>query len=215
MYYLLLLFFARALAGEWIDPHDMNVESNTKVWKLEKYKTSLDCNCSEDIAFIYLKRIVSLLLSSTTLEQENSSILKGIYFFDKEKDYNFLEKFSVSEKIDAKTLKELDTIIRTAFNKKISDDVLEILDSTKEKFTKLFNMRTLILLAVSLALYIFYYLIRTNFTFWYTLRYFLFIILIVDYGYRYQILLEVILNYLIWLIFEKNIFRRLKYTILK
>lgn len=200
MWYLLFLFFTNTLAQKWVDPHDMNTnhvteDSNIQINKLDK--PTLECNCSsaatDDLAFIYLKRIINLLVSSTTSDDdENVPFLRGKYVFNTEgEDYKFLKKFMMSEKIDPQDLRKLDHVLETAFDKKFTDHILNILVTSTNNFLNFFNVKLLILFATCTALFILCYLLKSSFSFWYIMRYFCFIIWIIDYAFRYQILLEV------------------------
>lgn len=199
MQYLLLVLFANTLAGQWVDPHDMDMKYPKDLSQQTNQlgeKSISKCICSqpvvEDMAFVYLKRVISLLLSSASSDDENISLLKGKYFFDKDgEDYTFLLKFTSSKENNLEDLRHLDTILNAAFNKKFSDSILNILVTTNNFFSQLLNVKTITFVAACITLFIFYYLLKTNFTFWYILRYFIFIIWIIDFAFRYQYLLEV------------------------
>lgn len=198
-YLLLVLLVQISLAREWIDPHDMDTMPGPKVSNagvikhgdiVAEYKSFQDVK--DEMNFVYLKRIVSLLVSSAYPHQEKDSLLKGIYYFDKEaEEYKFLLKFINSEKSEPNVLRQLDSILHSAFSKNYAENILNIIVSTNDIFLNLFNSRTIILLAACIALLIFIHLLRSNYSFWYIFTYFLFIIWIVDYAIRYQMLLEV------------------------
>lgn len=203
MQYLLLILFTNTLAGEWIDPHSMDTKDVTKdssqgTNQLHKEpeepnsKSAFVQPAADDIAFVYLKRVISLLLSSATSDDQDISKLKGKYFLDKDgEDYTFLMKFTSSEKNNLQDLRKLDSILKGAFSKKFSESILDVLVTTNVFFSQLFNAEILTIMAACIALYIFYHLLKTNFTFGYIFKYFLFIIWIIDYAFRYQHLSEV------------------------
>lgn len=203
MRYLLLILFSNSLAREWIDPHDMDTkhvikdssqDTNQLLEKPEEQNSKSHClqPAADDITFVYLKRVISLLLSSATSDDQDISKLKGKYFFNKDgEDYTFLMKFTSSEKNDPQELRKLDSVLKDAFSKKFSESVLDILVTTNIFFSQLLNADTLTIMAACTALYIFYHLLKTNFSFGYIFKYFLFIIWIIDYAFRYQNLSEV------------------------
>lgn len=197
MQYLLFIFFTNVFAREWIDPHDMNEMYSTDIilQKLHLPKNPISqCTCSNpmvDVNLTYLKRIVGLLISSTTLDGDN--ILRGKYYFDKETaNYQFLKDFLTRKEIDIQELRQLDNILTTAFNKDFSGYVVDVIGRINEKLSNFFDIKIIIFVGVCTALYIFYYLLKTNFSYLYILKYFVAIVLIVDYGLRYQVLLEVL-----------------------
>lgn len=202
MQYLLLVILVQiSLAREWIDPHDMKMNTmyGPEISNQEEIKQAVTVaddksfqDTKEEINFVHLKRIVSLLVSSASPDQEKDSLLKGIYYFNKEaEEYKFLLKFIKSEKSEPNDLRQLDSILQSAFRNNYTENILNIILSTNDIFLYLLNSRTIILLAACIALLIFIHLLRSNYSFWYIFNYFLFIIWIVDYAIRYQMLLEV------------------------
>lgn len=198
MQYLLFILFCNALAGQWIDPHDMdtkyvNKDSNQYANPvLEEQNSNYNSvqPVADDITFIYLKRVVSLLLTSATSDDQH--LLKGIYSFEKDgENYAFLMKFTSAEKNDLQNLRQLDAVLKAAFSKKFSEHFMDNLVTANTFFRRLLSNEILTIIAACIALYIFYYLLKTNFTFWYIFRYFIFMIWIIDYAFRYQSLLEV------------------------
>lgn len=201
MHYFLFIIFAQAMGvlAEWVDPHDMDLKhrkvepipNNSVSEKYKVTKVSSESDYSEDkIVFHYLKRVISLLLSST--EEEDPNVLRGRYLFHKEKDdYKFLVEFISSEKIDLQKLRQLDNVLSAVFSKSFSEVVVDILITTNEKLLSFLNTNILFIFAVIVALYILYHLKNQNFSFVYVLKYFLFVVVIIDYAHRYQVLLEV------------------------
>lgn len=196
MQYLLFIVISQALAAEWRDPHDMNPTNfqtvlNSEVFDPVVLKTTNDCSCRDyELVTVYLKRIVGLLVTSAVSSDDITPDLKGFYIFDKE-DYKFLKKFSTIETVDQNHLRQLETILNAAFYKKTSDEILRILVTTSHNVTSLLDIRAAIFIGVLISLYILYYLLKTNFSFTYIFKYFLFIMWIIDYGHRYQTLIEV------------------------
>lgn len=202
MKYLLFVLLSQASVAEWTDPHNMNpeyIKTNSDVYNPVGISTK-DCNCTNykdyEIGIIYLKRIVGLLATSKVSIDDHTSALKGSYVFDKEEDFIFLKKFSTSEQIDQNLLRQLETILNSAFHKTTSYEFVDILVTSSQNFTHLFDNRAVIYLGVIISLYILYHLLKSKFSFSYILKYFLFILWIIDYGYRYQALIEVSLFYL-------------------
>lgn len=199
MLYLWFILFIQMVAGEWLDPHDMNFKPKTKLNQLkngpEPKLNPEGCNCSkhvDNVHITYLKRIVSLLISSTTVDSHNPDVLIGKYvFFNQKDEIKFLHQFLATEEIDTQKLRELDNILNEAFRKNVLDNVFENLLTIYDRLIELFNTNTMFYIGIAIALYIFYYLLNTNFGYWYTLKYFIFIILIIDYGFKYQAMKEV------------------------
>lgn len=210
MRFLLFIFFTGVLAEEWTDPHDMNpkiIETNSNSDGTSSdiffpiVKPTKECNCSElreaDLTLVYLKRIVGLLVTSTTSNDENTSAFKGKFVFDSVEDYNFLVQFSRIEKVDQNDLKQLDSIMHSAFNRKTSDEIQNFLFNSTQIFLNSVDNQIFIVIGTILFLYIMYYLLMKNFSYAYIWKYFLFVIWIIDYGFRYQALIEVSLLH-IW-----------------
>lgn len=197
MQYLLFILFCNTLAGQWMDPHDMDTkyvkdssQYANQVLEEQNSKYNSVQPVADDITFAYLKRVVSLLLSSATSDDQN--ILTGKYSFEKDgENYAFLMKFTSTEKNDLENLRQLDAVLKNAFSKKFSEHFMDNLVNPNTFFRQLLSNEILTIIAACIALYIFYYLLKTNFTFWYIFRYFLFMIWIIDYAFRYQSLLEV------------------------
>lgn len=195
MFYFLFWFIllTGVVADEWIDPHDMN--SRNSRMNRPVVDSNKECNCSNfkeiDLTLIYLKRIVGLLVTSTITEDEKISSLKGKFSFDNMEDYEFLIKFSSMEEVDQNHLRQLNSIMHSAFRRKISDEFLNHFCRSNQTLSKLFENRIVIFTGMVISLYLLYSLLKSNFSFAYIWKYFLFIIWIIDYGLRYQALTEV------------------------
>nr|CAH7758290.1 unnamed protein product [Callosobruchus chinensis] len=196
---VLLLTTSAVFSNQWVDPHDMNTNAKEKLRetlgeKQVAHITVDQCNCSEqkltdDTSLLFLKRIIALMLNSVTLD-EVSGQSKGKYFIS-DIDSQFLKEFSIREYATQEDLRQLDGIFSSMFTKSKSDETLEALLSAKEKFLHLvLSHDTLVLVGVLVCLYVAVNLFRNKYTFREIICYFVMMILIIDYGFRYITLRE-------------------------
>lgn len=210
---LLIIFlgYCFCLDRQWEDPHDMNTNAKQKIEQLGlkdsvfetegKNKDQAECNCSEknrikisdELSYVYLKRIVSLLINSATADVRNVRMRNCKFALDVETEsYKFLLEFIVNKEVDTQKLRQLDTILTNLLQRSITDDIYDVVLTTQERFFHLLlDVKTLILIGACIAIYIAYHLSQTQFSFGYIIKYFSLIIWILDYACRYQTLLEV------------------------
>ncbi|KAJ8911440.1 hypothetical protein NQ315_005753, partial [Exocentrus adspersus] len=204
IYLLLLSALSQVIYSEWIDPHDMN--TNTK----QSLKKSLstgnlmyrneECHIStkENSSLIYLKRVVNLIINSVHIDRSTSSDVTDsveyrgqLYFNVNEDELNFLKKFSAMNEVHVDDLRKLDTILSSSLERSNFDKISGLLFSTKEKIYELIvNYDCLPVLALLVFMYIAFNLFKSNFSIWYVFRYFVFMVIIIDFMQRYQQLVK-------------------------
>ncbi|KAJ8975860.1 hypothetical protein NQ317_015898 [Molorchus minor] len=197
----LLWIIVSEISTQWIDPHDMNSVPHSNLNQFSNVGEEREViygdipidrgTIEENNSLVYLKRFVSLFLNSANINKNDPMSHGKLHFRLDKKSYQFLNEFSSSDHINVEDLRKLDTILSDIFHRDFSDDISDIVISTQEKvFTLLFSKNSLPLVGLCVFVYIAYNLFRSNFSLWYVLRYFLVLILLLDYVQRYQQLYE-------------------------
>lgn len=200
---IIIFCLTSALAlAEWVDPHNMNTNAKAKYVKpiLKKSQSALfrgeelHVDNSFRLCSANLRRIVSVLLNSAYLDKRDPEIYKGhIQFNIKPHDFNFLLNFGKDEDLDLEQFRKLDTIFSESFKKSYVDAYRHKLREFGVKlYSAIFNIETLWILGVPFLLYVVYQFFRNDFSFMYVAKYLIILVLIVDFGYRYKHLLQVI-----------------------
>ncbi|KAJ8937003.1 hypothetical protein NQ314_012085 [Rhamnusium bicolor] len=196
LFILLFTIFSQVLSVEqWLDPHDMNTNSKKNLKKPDSENLDIHMkehgkiNVEENNSLIYLKRFVNLLINSANLDKSDPKAYNGkLHFILDNESFKFLRDFSNSEHVNLDQLRKLDTILSHIFyTKNYLDDISEVFLSSQEKvFQFLFSKNSLPLLGLCMLLYVTYNLFRSNFSTWYVLRYFIVVVIFIDFIQRYQ-----------------------------
>lgn len=216
VYIFSTIFVTNTLASQWIDPHDMNTNVKQKYMKPTLKKSFSTSSVDDKIVDVmpeicasYLKRIVAVLMSSAHIDKRDPEIYHGhIRFNLNPNEFDFLANFG-KEDISLDRLRKLDTIINGSFKRTFIDEYLDTIETFQLKlYSLVLNIHNLWLLGAACLIYVVYQLIKNDFSFAYILKYLIIIIWIVDFGFRYHHLLEVLLliEYLIYLYIKQILF---------
>lgn len=221
---IIIFCFTSVLADQWVDPHNMNTNAKAKyikpILKKSQSASSIGEEPPEDNSFrlcsANLRRIISVLLNSAYLDKRNPDLYKGhIQFIIEPHDYDYLLNFGKDDDLGLEQFRKLDTIFSESFKKSYVDAYHHKLREFGVKlYSVIFNIETLWILGVSFLLYVVYQFFRNDFSFTYVAKYLIILVLIVDFGFRYKYLLQVIptvQRYCLVLLLLN--FRRLKNTI--
>lgn len=199
---IIIFCLTSVLADQWIDPHNMNTNAKAKYVKPILKKSQSTSSIGEELPVdnsfrlcsANLRRIINVLLNSAYLDKGDPEIYKGhIQFNIKPHDYDFLLNFGKDEDLGVEQFRQLDTIFSESFKKSYVDAYRHKLRQFGVKFySAIFNIETLWIMGVPFLLYIVYQLFRNDFSFMYVAKYLIILVLIVDFGYRYKHLLQVI-----------------------
>lgn len=205
----LLSVFSEGIAQQWIDPHDMNTNAKQYLKKssssgdLAYKKEACNVHIEESNYLIYLKRVINLILNSADINESDSLEHHGhIRFAISQEDLIFLKSFSTMQNVNIEDLRKMDTILSNSLERSYLDIISNMFSSTQEQVQQLIsNQNCLPLLALSVCFpYIAYNLYKTNFSIWYVLRYFMSMVVMIDFVQRYQQLSQVGLLIFIWFV---------------
>ncbi|KAG5887445.1 hypothetical protein JTB14_003296 [Gonioctena quinquepunctata] len=198
--FIIISSFAGVLSDKWIDPHDMDTNSKRNLRRsrsaslgdVDKYPSTISGVQEDKTTLVYLKRVISLLLNSAVVTGSDTKLRSGKYELKTDSEsYKFLSEFVSDQNINVESLRKLDTILSDIFSRNISDDFLNAFSSFQDKlYNVLCNFQSAILLGTFVCLYVVFKLLKSNFSFWYIIRYLLTLILIIDYAFRYRQLYE-------------------------
>lgn len=202
---IIIFCLTSVLADQWVDPHNMNTNAKAKYVKpiLKKSQSTSSIGLigeeppvdnSFRLCSANLRRIISVLLKSAYLDKRDPELYKGhIQFNIKAHDYDILLNFGKEEDLGVEQFRQLDTIFSESFKKRYVDAYRHELRQFGDKFySAIFNIESLWIMGVPFLLYIVYQLFKNDFSFLYVAKYLIMLVLIVDFGYRYKHLLQVI-----------------------
>uniref|UniRef100_A0A6P7F1Q7 Uncharacterized protein LOC114325073 n=1 Tax=Diabrotica virgifera virgifera TaxID=50390 RepID=A0A6P7F1Q7_DIAVI len=157
--------------------------------KQECYKPSLK---EETMAIMYLKRTITLLLSSSSLEPNSADEYTGSYHYQSNsEEHEFLKSFVNSKVISEEHMRRLDTVLSTVFSKPNQDSMFKFNTCiSREDLAEIFNTKFLMGLFIVIGSIVSFVFLKNNYGFWFIIGYFVMIMLIVDYGKRYYDLYE-------------------------
>ncbi|XP_072387449.1 uncharacterized protein [Diabrotica undecimpunctata] len=208
---LVMLLFGtatNAYKDDLVDPHEMVLDTGRHGMYVDEeivlkpsfsegdinknqecYKASLK---EETLAIMYLKRTISLLLSSSSLEQNSVDEYTGSYqYVSNSEEHEFLKTFVNSKVISEEHMRRLDTVLSTLFSKSNQDSMFKFNTCiSREDLAEIFNSKFLMGLFIVIGLIVLFVFLKSNYGFLFIIGYFLTVMLIVDYGMRYHQLYE-------------------------
>ncbi|XP_057667321.1 uncharacterized protein LOC130900619 isoform X1 [Diorhabda carinulata] len=199
LYFLLLIVLIEARGNNWVDPHEMkiNVKSSLKRSQSENDKSSnilkepvyyREPSVDENMPLIYLKRTVKLILQAADRSSDNSNEYTGTYKYDLDsEEYKFLINFADNKITNNEDIRKLDTVLSMIFSTSYKNNILNFGIGIKDQ---LLNYTSLIFFGIAICFYTVYKLLKNNSGFWSIISYLIFLLLIVDYGYRYRFMYE-------------------------
>ncbi|XP_056647689.1 uncharacterized protein LOC130452430 isoform X2 [Diorhabda sublineata] len=199
LYFLLLIVLIEARGNNWVDPHEMkiNVKNSLKRSQSENDKSSnilkepvnyREPSVDENMPLIYLKRTIKLILQAADRTSDNSNEYTGTYKYDLDsEEYKFLINFADNKITNNEDIRKLDTVLSMIFSTSYKNNILNFGIGIKDQ---LLNYTSLIFFGVVICFYTVYKLLKNNSGFWSIISYFIFLLLIVDYGYRYRFMYE-------------------------
>ncbi|XP_018563668.1 uncharacterized protein LOC108905330 [Anoplophora glabripennis] len=191
----LLCILSQVLSRQWVDPHDMNTNAkkylkrSSSTGGLTNRREDCNVNIEENNSLIYLKRVINLLLNSANIKKGDSLEYRGhIHFSINHDDLNFLKRFTTVQDEKIEDLRKLDGILSKSLERSYLDIISSTFSSAEEQIYQLISSpNCLPLLALSFCFpYIAYNLFKSNFSVWLAFRYFVLMVVMIDFVQRYQ-----------------------------
>lgn len=197
---LIFLLHLSMINSEWIDPHSMDTNSRSKLSRRPQTSANLEMpknynfknHCNSDI---HLKRIVRLILSNAYLDDLMGYHEGHLNIKLTATEFQFLANFSQSTDLEEHTISEISSIFENALQKTSYDRYEEIVLTFQEKlYNLIFNATSGALAAACLFLSITYKLLKAQFTWKSIVKYFLFLMYVMDFTVTYLGILHVSLK---------------------
>ncbi|XP_044272105.1 uncharacterized protein LOC123016007 isoform X2 [Tribolium madens] len=194
--FLTFIVYLSITKAEWVDPHSMDTKSKHKIptrsesldLETRKRYNSGKTHCEADL---HLKRIVRLILSNAYLDDLVGYHEGYLNIKLTTHELQFLMNFSQSSDIGDNTISEISSIFENALQKTTYDRYEGIVLSTQEKlYYLIFNPTSGALGATCIFLFIIYKLLRAQFTWKSIVKYFVFLMYIMDFTVTYLSILH-------------------------
>ncbi|KAL1494816.1 hypothetical protein ABEB36_010349 [Hypothenemus hampei] len=177
----------------------MNTNAKAKYVKSTLKKSSSTSILNEPldmgnhICNIHLKRIISLLVNQLSIDKSDEKKYQGYLKLKLVKDsWTFLQDFVHDNDFSAEKLRMLDSVLSEALKKSLTDNISDYSHSLIMKLSSLIlNIRILWIPGALFLAYAVTQLFKNNFSFSYILKYLFVLVLISDFGFRYNNLVEV------------------------
>ncbi|KAK9878673.1 hypothetical protein WA026_023122 [Henosepilachna vigintioctopunctata] len=183
----IFLYFKVTLAREeWIDPHDLNIRSDSRTKIMST--SSENVNFYKERSASYFKKAIGLIVNVARYNTDLERYRGQIKIEMNKEDYEFLKIFISNDELDHSSLRRVDMILENSLQTTNFDDtVMKI--SEYISFT-VFNERTTIFFGLLLLLYILWKIQPHKYTMKSLFKLFFPLVYLSDFVLRYLALIE-------------------------